>query len=84
MVIVYVYMKLVTTSFELIYWIELIGLLHLLIASYILVNNEASRLMLVQSQLDEINIKKKENALTLSNNTESVQGMLFKRDSIVT
>ena len=55
-----------------------------MIASYILVNNEASRLMLVQNQLDEINIKKKENALTLSNNTESVQGKLFKSDSIVT
>ena len=84
MVIVYVYMKLVPTSFELIELDLSHGIITLLIASYILVNNEASRLMLVQSQLDEINIKKKENALTLSDNTESVQGMLFKRDSMVT
>ena len=81
MVIIYVYIKLLFTNFELIE-LDLTHWKIYLIACHILVNNEASRLILVQRQLDEVKIKENEHALTLSNSTESVQGKLSKSDSI--
>ena len=81
MVIIYVYIKLLFTNFELIE-LDLTHWKIYLIACHILVNNEASRLILVQRQLDEVKIKENEHDLTLSNSTESVQGKLSKRDSI--
>ena len=64
MVIIYVYIKLLFTNFELIE-LDLAHWKIYLIACHILVNNEASRLILVQRQLDEVKIKENEHALTL-------------------